>query len=497
MPRFSPRPRWIRILWVVLVCLCNGCAAQQHSAVLYSPPGLLNHTTSEMRTAGFWISRHPAPDMVILPPEEITRFNQKIREELKLTKDLSAWPSVSAGGELRATLQKTLDDLQARGLKSLDGKKPAPAYWSGARQAMNIDGIPAEIPRQYGLVVRYADQRFLPLEEGLYARAYDEDFDELQNSALDIGTPVVVLHRSLDGQWLWVESSSSAGWVKAKHVAAAVDEQVRPFWSTTFVVVTVPKGDIYFNRAMTAFAGSLQMGARLPLMRADGDYSEVTVPQRQPDGSVELVPGFIAAEQIHEGYLPYTPRQVLVQAFKMLNQPYGWGGMYQAQDCSRFLQEVFAAVGIELPRDSKNQIQVGRNLGTWGDRATGKVQIFSNLDIGIGTVMPRGSNNEIDAGKMLGLMEAGTPQAQKMALLAGSAVGGITILGMKGHILLYLGSIEGRAYAIHCVWAYRTPGAGADKTYVLNRVVVSDLTLGEGSTRGSLLDRLNAVRIVK
>ena len=63
--------------------------------------------------------------------------------------------------------------------------------------------------------------------------------------------------------------------------------------------------------------------------------------------------------------------------------------------------------------------------------------------------------------------------------------------------MLYLGTLEGRAYAIHSAWAYRRPRGGRDDTFVVNRVVVSDLTLGEGSRRGSLLERLNAVRIVK
>ena len=431
-----------------------GCAGAG-KPVLYAAPSVLPNTTPAMNTAGFWISRHPDPDKVVLSSDEIQRFNQTIREELKLTKDLAAWPSAISGEELRATLQKTLDDLQARELKSLNGKKPSAAYWSGARQAMNLDAISNEIPRQYGLITRYADQRFLPLEEGLYAQAYDEDFDELQNSALDITTPVVVLHRSLDEKWFWVESATSAGWVKAKNVALATEDQIKPFWSTPFVVVTVPRADIFLDRTMINFAGSLQMGTRLPLMRLDGDFAEVTLPQRQGDGNVELVPGFVAAEQIHEGYLPYTPRQILSQAFKMFGQPYGWGGMYGAQDCSRFLQEVFATVGIALPRDSKNQIQVGTRLIEW---------------------------------------EPGTPGADKTLVLTDFAVGGVTILGMKGHILLYLGTIDGRVYAIHSVWAYREPG---DRTYVLNRVVVSDLGLGEGSKRGSLLERLNAVRLLK
>ena len=115
-------------------------------------------------------------------------------------------------------------------------------------------------------------------------------------------------------------------------------------------------------------------------------------------------------------------------------------------------------MGIELPRDSQNQIQVGTRLIEW---------------------------------------EAGAPTADKTLVLTDFAIGGITILGMKGHILLYLGTIDGRVYAVHSVWAYREPEHGGDKTFVLNRVVVSDLSLGEGSKRGSLLDRLNAVKIVR
>jgi hypothetical protein len=412
-----------------------------------------------MKTQGFWINRHPGPDAVILSPEEIIRFNERLRQELHLTKDLSQWPAAAPGQALRGQLGKHLEDLQTRGLVLLDGRNPGASYWYAVRQALNLEAIPREIPRQYGLVVRYAGQRFLPAEEGLYAKAYDADFDELQNSSFDIGTPVVILHRSLEGRWLWVESCASAGWVEAENVAAATEGQMASFWSAPFAIVTVPKADIYLNREMTDFYSSAFMGVRLPLMRFDGDYAEVTVPQRRPDGTATLVPGFMAAADIHEGYLPYTPRQVLIQAFKMLHQPYGWGGMYGGQDCSRFLQAVFATFGIELPRDSKNQIRTGEALAAW----------------------PAGASIE-----------------EKLRLLRESAVGGITLLGMKGHIMLYLGMIDGRAYAIHSAWAYRKPGRGGkDDTFVLNRVVVSDLSLGEGSQRGSLLDRLNAVRLVR
>lgn len=434
-----------------------GCAPP--ARLLSAPPSLLPHTTMAMKTPGFWIARHPYPDKVVLSPREIEAFNKEIQDNFRLTQNLSAWPQLLPAEKLRAGLSLMLDDLRRRDLVLLNGAKPDAAYWTSVEEALDLNTIPPAIARQYGLIVRYTDQRFLPVEKGLYSQAGDVDFDELQNSALDIGTPVVILHRSQDGRWLFVESSASSGWVDAQHVAAVTDEQIQSFWSAPFVVVTVPKADIYLNRDMTEFSGYAQMGVRLPLRypHAAGDYVEVTVPRRQPDGTAVLALGFMAAAQVHQGYLSYTPRNILEQAFKMLNQPYGWGGMYGEQDCSRFLQQVFATVGIELPRDSKNQIQTGESLAAWPG-------VVSN--------------------------------PEKLQALKDSAVPGITLLGMKGHILLYIGSVDERAYAIHCVWAYRQSAGKSDDTFVLGRVIVSDLSLGEGSKKGSLLERLNVMRIL-
>jgi hypothetical protein len=199
------------------------------------------------------------------------------------------------------------------------------------------------------------------------------------------------------------------------------------------------------------------MGARFPVLGWRDGVAEIWLPVKQADGTAALISGFIHGTQVHEGYLDYTPRTVLTQAFKMLHQPYGWGGMYGEQDCSRFLQEIFAPVGIYMPRNSGQQIQTGVDLA-------------------------RGSSFE-------------TAQ-EKLTVLQTKAIGGATLLGMRGHIMLYVGEVDGRPYAIHAVWAYRQPVGAKDDIYVLNRVTLSDLMLGEGSRKGSLLDRLNAIRFL-
>jgi hypothetical protein len=70
---------------------------------------------------------------------------------------------------------------------------------------------------------------------------------------------------------------------------------------------------------------------------------------------------------------------------------------------------------------------------------------------------------------------------------------------MKGHILLYIGSIGDALFVIHAAHGYRVPDeqTGEDRFIRLNRVVVSDLALGKGSRRGSLCERLISVHTFK
>lgn len=445
--------------WAVVLFLLTtgGCAQHQAPSALYAPPSTIPFTNPAMKTAGYWIGRHPAPDKIILNPDEIKTLNTTIRHDMKLTWDLSLWPKVYSGNQLRQDLKIQLNELKKDKLMLLDGTPVPESFWAAAEQNLNLAAVPDKIKRQYGLALQYADQRLLPTAQGLYAKANDVDFDELQNSALDIGVPVVVLHTSLDGEWVYAQAALSSGWLRAKEVGAVDTYDFERMSSPSFVIVTDPKADVYANGKLTRHKGYLRMGARLPFVRESEGITEVLIPEAGSDGKTALVPGFMMTEQVNKGYLLYTPRMVLVQAFKMLDQPYGWGDMYGEQDCSRFLQEIFATVGIKLPRNSSAQIRIGQRLNDWPDNAT---------------------------------------DDDKISLLKEAGLGGVTVLGMKGHIMLYLGMVDDRAYAIHSVWAYRTPGLHADDIFVLNKVTVSDLTLGEGSQRGSLLKRLNAVRLI-
>lgn len=439
-----------------LIC-ASGCAVTEQ--VYHAAPSELSTTRREMKTAGFWVGQHPSPDQVVMDQAQISEFNRRVREDLKLTKDILNLPELS-GAELFREWEETIGQFQRAGYYGADGRKENGTFYDELHALMQVN-MPLKITPAFGMVVHYADQRILPMEEPLYAKAGDVDFDELQNSTLDIGTPVAVLSSSSDDQWYYVESSLSAGWIRKEDVALTDIGQVQDnLRDPGFVIVTKAKADIFLNKNMTSYYDYARMGTRFRVGEGTYDNGTVSVwvPLRADDGSLIFQEGFIEQSDIHEGYLPYTARNILIQAFELLNAPYGWGGMYGEQDCSAFLDEIFATVGIVLPRNSSAQRQ---------------------------------------AGKILAEFRKETPDPEKMEVLR-SVPGGTTLLGLKGHIMLYLGMINDRPYAIHAVWAYRE-SAGKnrdDRVRVINRVAVTDLHLGEGSQKGSLLKRLTEIGAV-
>ena len=145
------------------------------------------------------------------------------------------------------------------------------------------------------------------------------------------------------------------------------------------------------------------------------------------------------------------------QSFKLLAERYGWGGMYNGRDCSGFVHDVFLSLGVDLPRDSKQQALIGTQLGHF---------------------------------------EPFQDDAEKKAVLK-SARPGITLIKMPHHQMIYLGTVNDQFYIIHSTWAERTgQDPQLDERRRINQVVVSDLNLNGKSYVGSLFDRIVSINEV-
>lgn len=444
---------------LVSFIILSGCARNQKPV---AAPTLLPGTDRNMLTAGYWISRHPSPDALVLSSAQIAGLNRHIEKDLKTVADITRIQMPYSGKDLAADMQKDIYRLRASPRYLPSGRQISGEYYETLADYMDIAAIPPAIDPANrslgGVVVRFSDQRILPTLAPLYGDPSDVDFDILQNNTLELGTPLLLLHRTRDMKWTYVRSSASSGWVESRNIARCSPEVLEEFvHPERFVVILRSKADIYRNPGLTYAEEYVQMGVRLPLIEIEENAYQVMIPIRDSQGYLIKQQGYILKKQASDGYLPYTARNILQQAFEMLNAPYGWGGMYGEQDCSRYIQQIFATVGISFPRNSADQAMVGKQLAEF------------NPD---------------------------TPGTTKTRTLD-QALGGVTLLYLKGHIMLYLGKSGFLPYAIHETWAYRVPDGDQELTYKINRVAVTDLDLGKGSRNGSLLERLRSIRVIQ
>ena len=447
----------MRAMVSVLFCLsvCHLAWADEVK-VNAAAPGVLPGVTTEMRSAGFWVARHPAPDEPLMTSKAIVVLNRRMTAA-GLTEDLARVPAVLPGLKVRAELSEIIDGLKKRTLFGADGKAVSAEFVAGFDR--EVDSIPEKVDVLFGFMVKRTDLRLLPTATSLAAEPGDADFDEIQNSALELGEPVAVLAHSRDRQWLYVHDAISSGWVSVASVARAPHAvfvnralQARP------LVITSARADLFLDKEMTEFLAPARMGALFSYKSLSAGYWEVEVPAVSPDGEVKFVPAYIPKKDASAGPLAYTPRVIYEQAFNLLDAPYGWGDMNGGQDCSRFLQMVFASVGVQLPRNSSLQGKVGAMLPGFNEKLS---------------------------------------SAQKASVIVKKGVGAATILRLQGHIVLYLGSYNDKPYAIHSAWAYREPlPDGSQRARIIGRVAVTSLDLGGGSAKGSLLERVISARVL-
>jgi len=375
--------------------------------------------------ADFWIDKINDPDKEILTPSQIKIFNQKSYGDSGVVVDAKDFNSSYSSEWFIDRLDKLKEFLQKRAFYHEDGKPLAKYYINKLYENCNIEKIPStDITSIYAVTTGYTLQRVMPTLDTLLKKPTQHYFDRNQNAALDIGTPLALLHRSRDEKWYFAISPTSYGWVEAKDIAISTQrDMLKISKSKNFIITTNPKNAIYIDGRYHDF---VRMGVRLPLLDRDGDIIKIAIPTRDDDGALRLRLATIQKGDVSIGYLPYTPRNIINQAFRLLNTPYGWGGMFGEQDCSKFLQEIYLTVGITLPRNSKEQISIDPSIK------------FSGSTI------------------------------KRVERLDRYAKASTTLLHLKGHITLYLGKYRGEHYMIHTVW-----GAQNGKNPVAKTVVTS------------------------
>ncbi|MCA9514929.1 MAG: C40 family peptidase, partial [Myxococcales bacterium] len=198
----------------------------------------------------------------------------------------------------------------------------------------------------------------------------------------------------------------------------------------------------------------LRLGTDLPLLGRDDDVGGAWV---LAPSALGLEPLWVPdASGLHEGFLPLTRRNALALVTARMGDPYGWGGVGGGRDCSRLLLDVMATFGVRLGRHSS--VQAGSGALT--------------RDV------------------------AGLSDEAKLAAIHQAGQLGVVFLYMPGHIMLYLGELDGRPWAASAISEYLVPCAGGGRETVrLDKVEVTTLELGRGTERTAFIERIATLAV--
>lgn len=442
-----------------ILCGC-ACAGERN----------IHGVTQEMLAPDYWISRAAGAGAEIMPRGAIEELNGAIAAAPKCgCTDVLSFPETMSKD---AVLKLMAPYLRAPSEKFFVGSAPVSKdFIAQLRLDETAAAVPDLVAVRFSVIVKNSPLWNLPYDGPLYESPEDRLFPVNLETTLKIWEPAAIMHDSADGAWSFVVTKSAYGWIKREAAAEAPPDRLRliealPFYTVTgnrittdlradrpgegrtelFMGTRLPADDGAGELTITAAPSPGGTGIELSLAprRADHidevitDFSRaVLLPERAPDGTLSLRRERIPlCADIVKGTLPFTAENIIRQAYKMLGERYGWGGLLSARDCSAFIRDIYLSMGIELPRNSGAQARIPA----------------AHTDL-----------SKLSTEKRLRALKAARPGA---------------LLRMPGHIMLYLGEAGGRPYIIHDAYAYGASGArGEGGRTTVNCVAISDLAV--------------------
>ena len=458
----------MRFPWLLAACVALLVGAPLHArdqpAQAIPAHGVVGIEEQHL-TPEFWVARLANPDAVVMDKAAIAAQNATLLRTDPTIHDLRALPATLSRPQVAGWIE-ALSQRPDAAIYDVDGVQVPDTTLDALVAELAIAAIPETQPTRHGLVVHRADLRTFPTALRIFSRSGETDIDRVQESALFPGTPVVIAHESRDGRWWFVVSPRYAAWVEKQHVAEGSAAEVFSYVDKgPYRVVTGATAHTVFTREQPAVSElQLDMGVRVPLADWPVDKSVngqhpytshvIELPIRDADGKLQRVPALLPkrAESAAD-YLPLTQANIIRQAFKFLGERYGWGHSYNGRDCSGFASEIYRSMGVEMPRNTRDQARSPALQHT----------LFGDGD-----------------------------DKQRKAAVDALQVG--DLIYIPGHVMMMIGRVDGAPYVIHDTNGGAYLGAdGKLRRMALNGVSVTPLLPMMFNERERYVDRITSI----
>ncbi len=331
-----------------------------------------------MRTPDFWIDRTEHPDRVILSLAEIQQMNIAYQNKMKnlpalehgletaINEQLESWSGlVAVPPDLASLSQDELNQVvtemiqsQIRYMRKKDFGNILGVIYADweidvFEEIMGLDRVGEMKGIKHGITVHYSRIRIVPTPRPEHVAIENSGrarWDMFNLDVVPTASPVQILHTSKSGAYLLVLTERGYGWIKSENIAMADQDLIvecRP--EKNFIICTGEKVPYYSDTTCRYLSGWLRMGDRLAYSKVDNLF-EITIPFRNSNASLSLEKAWLKRDaDVHEGFLPYTQRNILNQAFKLLDQVYDYTGAWFGRNHVTILRDLFSCFGFTIP----------------------------------------------------------------------------------------------------------------------------------------------------
>ncbi len=387
---------------------------------------------------------------------------QALRENLKESY-LKAWYSPWLDAKIKSNKKEVfwiLKEMNKSTGYGEDLKPNAKAFNDELIKSMDIEHYPSA--KIKAVVVRDSDVRAVPTNKPYYLSPKGYPFDRYQNSLIFQGTPVLITHFNLDKTYAHIQSSFVYGWIKVSDLGYMHDKDIELLTHLKDYVMPIKDkiplytdyGGFYTNARVGKLFALIPQSQKTPQKPQKKELKAYGF-LRDAKGYAALQSVILDEKDFFVFPKAFTSENMAYFIDTMLGQKYGWGGLLGNRDCSAFTRDSFANFGILLPRNSYAQ--------------------------------SRYANNYVDLSSM--------KAKEKEDYILKNATPFGTLIYLKGHIMLYLGTHNHQAIVAHSIWSVQTQKHFKTLSHKIGGVVITSLWLAEEhngafSKKKLLIDRV-------
>ena len=280
-------------------------------------------------------------------------------------------------------------------------------------------------------------------------------FDYNQNSGIKINTPILISHFTKDKAWAYVESNFASGFIPTSSLAIVNEEIIQAFKQSTYYVAIKDNFSVYKNGR---YKETIKLGTVFPKSKYGNFF--VVNQHHNLEGYLQTIS--VPEDALVHNALKITPQNITHVIHELLDEPYGWGEAFLNRDCSALTKDYFAVFGVNLNRNSNQQTKNGQYIS---------LKALSNEE------------------KKAFILKEGKPF--------------FTLIYLKGHIMLYVGSSkENEPLAFHNLWGIKTKDSwGNEGRNVVGKAVISELDIGKEldlyDASSSILSKINGIVLIQ